>query len=218
MAMLLWGNSYGQDISEVSAVRSAYDEFKESTLSSKGAISAGRVTKATLEYYDEIRRAALTTTRENLQRMSLDKQILVLRMRMSLSHSDLKKMSGKDLFAYAVDQGWIANKRAREEDITDIKVTGNRAQAHGTISGQTTNQLVHFIKEDGAWKYDMIQVLNGIGPLFDDLHRQSGLGKEMFVSRIIENVTGRKPTDVDWNPRPAKQKATGQPATTGESK
>jgi hypothetical protein len=182
-----------------SDVQAAWDEFKSASLSNKGRAAANRVTSATHDYYAEIRDLALTATREQVQRMSIAKQVTVLGMRVRIDPEQLKNMSGRDLFIHAVDHGWIGKTSATDEGITGIVVTGDHARAEATNAGEPVGVYLHFIKEDGAWRLDMMQLMKVANAAFDAMQAQSGLNEEEFVTRVIETVTSERLSEDDWN-------------------
>ena len=182
-------------------VQAAWDELKSASLSNQGSVAADRVTKATHDHYAEIRDLALTATRDQLQGMSIAKQVTVLSMRVRIEPERLKEMSGRDLYIHAVDQGWIGKNSASEEGITGIVVTGDHAKAEITNAGEPVGQYMHFTREDGAWRLDVMQLMMLANAAFDAMQEQSGLSEEEFITRLIETVTSRRLTEDDWNPR-----------------
>jgi hypothetical protein len=203
---------------DVDAVQAAWDEFKEASLSSKGDNAANRVTNQTHDYYVEIRDAAITATREQLQGMSLARQVTVLGMRVRVPPSELRTMSGRDLFVHAVDKGWIGKNSASDEGITNIQVTGDHAHANATKAGLTAEHLIHFIKEDNTWRFDMMPMMKLANIAFDAMQKESGLNEEEFVSWLIENVTSKRLSEAGWNPPSTEQDAAVKLPARGELK
>lgn len=182
-------------------VQAAWDEFKSASLSNHGSIAANRVTKATHDYYAEIRDLALTANRDQIQQMSIARQVTVLGMRVRIEPERLREMSGRDLFVHAVDSGWIGKSSASDEGITGIVVTGDYAKAEATKAGEHVGLYMHFVKEDGEWRLDMMQLMKLANAAFDAMHEQSGLNEEEFIARVIETVTSKRLTASDWNPK-----------------
>ena len=180
-------------------VQAAWDEFKSASLSNHGSIAANRVTKATHDYYAEIRDLALTASRDQIQQMSIARQITVLGMRVRIEPERLREMSGRDLFVHAVDNGWIGKNSASDEGITGIVVTGDSAKAEATKAGDPVGLSMHFVKEDGEWRLDMMQLMKLANGAFDAMQKQSGLSEEEFITRTIEMVTSKRLTPSDWN-------------------
>lgn len=181
------------------AVQAAWDEFKEASLSGKGEIAASRVTESTHDYFTEICNEALKLSRDQMKLLALGRQVTVLGMRVRVPKETLETLTGRELFAYAVDKGWIGKNSATDEGITDIEVIGDSAHANATKAGQRIDQLMHFKKEDGMWRLDMTPMMGLVNMAFDAMQKDSGLGEEEFVSRLIEATTGKRLTDADWN-------------------
>ncbi len=181
-------------------VEAAWAEFKEASLSGKGEIAAGRVTSATHDYYEEIRKLALEGSRDELGKYVFMKRYIALSIRLRIPADRLRSMSGRELFVYSVDQGWIAKNSATDEGIREVTVTGDHARAVATKAGQPIGLYYHFVKEDGVWRLDMLQLMKFANAAFDRMLQHSGMTEAQFTKRFLEATTGKTVTDDLWIP------------------
>ncbi len=193
-------NTNSNPVGEEEAVQAAWDEFKEASLSGKGSLAAGRVTTATHERYDQYRLLALSGSKDELETHVLMTRITVLGIRLRTPADELRTMTGRDLFAHAVDQGWIGKNSATDEGIESIVITGDHARANITKNGQPTGLYLHFIKEDGIWRLDMLQIMKVAIAAFDQMFDESGMTEDVFIQRVLETTTGLVVTDDLWVP------------------
>lgn len=181
-------------------VRVAWAEFKDASLSGNGDVAANRVTRATHEYYDEIRRLALRANRKDLQTFVFAKRYTVLGMRLRVPKAQLNTMSGRDLFVHSIDRGWIGKNSATDVGIGAVTVTGDHARAVATEAGRPTGQYLHFIKEGGVWRLDMMQLMTVVNVAFDQMLRESGMSEDEFTKESLEATTGMMVTEALWTP------------------
>lgn len=186
-------------------VEAAWTDFKKASLSGQGEIAAGRVTSATHDYYEEIRKLALEASRDELGKYVFMKRYTALGMRLRMPAEQLRSMSGRELFVYSVDQGWIGKNSATDEGIGEITVTGDHARAVATKAGRPTRQYYHFVKKDGVWRLDMLQLMKFANVAFDQMLQDSGMTEAQFTKRFLEATTGKTVTDDLWIPPDAEQ-------------
>lgn len=186
-------------------MREAFAELKAATLSNQGQVASRRVTNATHDYYEEVRLLALQASRAELETHVLGKRITVLGIRLRTPAEQLTPMTGRELFAHAVDQGWIGKTTATDEGVGEIVVTGDHARVEVTRAGQPTGGYMHFIKEDGTWRADMMQLIKVTNPWFDRTLKESGLSEDEFTKRILEGISGKVVTEELWTPPAPKE-------------
>ena len=158
------------------------------------------MTNATHDYYEEIRTLALTADRARLKQLTLTWQMGILGMRLRLTAKQLTSMTGRDLFVYAVDQGWIGKDTVANQDIGKITVTGDHAHAPSTVGGKTTPLKMQFIRQDGVWRLDMMHMMKFANTVMDQLREQTGVPEDEFLDRVVATVTGKRLTDATWEP------------------
>lgn len=200
------------------AVEDAYLAFRAAVLAGDGRAAAELATEESWTFFGDLAVDALEADRSRLERMDIDRQLAVLVLRHGLTSQQLQSMSGQELLAQMIDEGWIwiaqawvtrdSLARAR---LSDFYVLTRRA----TASGQSV----------GSWPPDM-QWPAGLGAAFryerDDWRVQfhfkstehsrktrivsayfSGQkphNTEDYVYESLQRVTGRKAGPEIWGP------------------
>jgi hypothetical protein len=181
-------------------VRAAWAEFKAATLSGAGDVAASRVTNATHEYFGELRTLALEAERAHLETLVLERVFSVLLFRARLSRAELERMTGRDLYAHAVAKGWVGKNDTGALGIGDVEVIGDSASAMSTKVDVPTGLKLHFIRQDGAWRVDVMNLMKYANVAIDAMRKKSGLSEEEFLATMIQTLTGKKLTGELWNP------------------
>jgi len=70
-----------------------------------------------------------------------------------------KKQSCEQVFNLALAYGGSSLDEAKDVDVTDVKIDGDRARA--TIAVQNRKSQVALVKEDGAWKLGELDLTGG---------------------------------------------------------
>lgn len=185
---------------EKSAVALAWSQLKQAMLESDGEAAASRVTKVTHEYYEELRKAALSAERGQLEEMVFAKRFTVLAMRFRMTKEELTKMSGREVFVHAVEEGWVGKDGVTKVEIGEFTVAGAHASAPLLSAGRESGLVVHFDKEEGAWKLDMMQFMKFANLAFDKMLAESQFTEEEFTKKLLGAVTGREVTEEVWIP------------------
>lgn len=199
-ALLLAACGDSSDPAAEAEIRALWDRFKDATLNGKGEAAADCVTQETLDYYDRIRRLALHAERKELEGEALVWRYTVLSIRMRVPADRLAAMSGQDLFAHGVNEGWVGKESTQQQDIGKVSVRGDHASAPAVQGGKTTDLLFLFVRDGGQWRLDMMDLIRRVTPMFDRLRKDSGLSEEQFLGELIDETVGRPLTDADWKP------------------
>ena len=111
------------------AARETFMAYKYALLNNLGKEAADLISEKTIQHYAHLRSLALAGNLEELNALSAYNKLVVLNMRHTISGKMLKTMSAKDIFAYGVEQEWIAKEDIAPYDIGTISVYGAYASA-----------------------------------------------------------------------------------------
>lgn len=183
------------------AVERAFQDYKAAILGSDGTTASELVTQASRDLYRRYADEALTLDRPELGRLHVADRITVMMLRHSLGRTDLENMSGGEIVAYAVNHGWIGKEGAANLRLGNYEVDGDYAA--GTVlgpDGQPSPFKMQFQREEGAWRLDLVEMLNMSRMVIGYSIEQTGLSEDDFIMLMLEFSSGRKPGPEIWSP------------------
>lgn len=182
------------------AVRAAFEAYRAALLARDGDAALLHVSEATFEYYGEVQRMALYATADEVRARPLPDQLYVLMLRTRIPTERLRAMTPRELFAHGVVQGWIGEESTRTMQVGRIFVDGGRASAPVLQEGRPSPLHLHFVRQDGAWKWDMLGVIQLMDPLFRQLAEGAGATPEALLLQVVEGVAKRRLPPTVWDP------------------
>lgn len=123
------------------------------------------VSSDTFVYYEDLRRIALSSGREQLERLDLMTVLLVLQIRAKLSRAELEGLEGRELFRRAVSEGFVGSDTSGiplEEVWLDD--AGERAQIR-----VDAEPVIWLRLEQGSWRVDIPEMIRVLGPALEAL-------------------------------------------------
>jgi hypothetical protein len=192
--------SHAETSSEDTAVLNTFRGYKDAVLSGSGERAVNFVAKKTLDYYAELKDLALYGRAEQVKSLTLMDRLMIISLRHRIQPAALKAMSPKELFVYAVQNGWIGKDNVRRLDIDAVVISENSAKAAYRYDGQTVDLFFHFYKEDEGWKLDLLSVLRTGDAALQEALRSQGRDENEFIFTAIESVTGTPLPEGIWQP------------------
>lgn len=189
-----------EDSAEKSAIFETWEEFTSACHERSGETAATYVTEASHQYYAEIQKLATAASKEEVQGLPLGKQVTLLSMRLRIAPEKLMGMSGKGLLVHSIKEGWIGKPRSEDETIAEIEINKNTATARESVGGEITDHVVHFLKEGGKWKFDMLPTITVVDETFEVTCADSGESREDFVEALLKLITGESDVSSAWSP------------------
>lgn len=165
---------------DMAAARGLFLDYRRAIVNRRGKEAAALVSDKTIAYYDAMRIAALEQPAGDVRSAPLFDKMMILLLRARLPKEDLQRWSGRDLFIYAVDQGWVGDDL---QGLEPGKITIAGAEAHiGMQSGgKALPRSMGFraYREGAAWRLDVMSVaqaaepalLEQLGKLHPDIDR-----------------------------------------------
>lgn len=185
---------------EEQAIRHVFASYRTAVLSGDGEVGAKLLSQTTIEYYDQMRHLALYGSGETVRNLSLINQMQVLLFRARMDPMHLKSMSGHDVLAYAIKQGWTGKSSIVQLQIGKVLIEDPVAVAHGVFNGQDAGPAFRFVKEAGAWRFDLLPMLQASNAALQMSAMQQGISERDFMLILIESVVGRKLGPEMWEP------------------
>jgi hypothetical protein len=190
---------------EEARVREAFRQYKDALLQQDGEVAVTLVSAATLAYYEDMRRLAVTAGRPEIEAQSLTNRLFITMLRHEIGATELAGMSEKEVFVFAVDEGLVGAEGTIEAiDIGEITVSDDTATGEAVSQGQPSGISWEFRREDGAWKIHFVELLQLANIALEQAARESGLDDTEFIFTLVETVSGRAvPTDIWEKPKRA---------------
>jgi hypothetical protein len=194
------------DVSDEQAIRAAFDGYREAILAHRGVEAAALVTDDIFDYMDSMRQAALTASADHTRRKTLMDKIMVLSLRARISLTDLKEMTGRELFAHSVDLGMNGDSsRGLEADV--IEIHGDTAKVGLRKDGQTVPPSIgfRFAKSGGTWRLDVMSATRLATTALPDMLAAIDPDPDVAIAKVIELSSGKPVSKTIWEPlAPAK--------------
>lgn len=180
---------FTQSAEALSDIRACYEAYRQALLDQRGEDAAGLVTVNTREHYAFYQQAALHAPAEFVLRLSAIDGITVLRIRHGVPLELLQHMTGADVFAHSVNLGWIGRDSVTHNEIGEIVVCGDWAEAECITSGGRTPMRFRFEREQGAWKLDLLMTLHQTAPVFENIVSSEDMSRgEALMSFLCQVV------------------------------
>lgn len=179
------------------AVREIFSAYKYALLNDLGSEAADLISEKTLRHYDQLRQLALTGEANELKELPSFNRLVVLAIRHNVAAPILRKMQGKDIFAYGVKNQWVAKDSVAPFELGNITIYGNYAGGDISLSGTPTSSQLEFRKENGVWRLNLMPLLERVGrERSAQLNSQQDENKAILG--IIEQMSGRKVDASIW--------------------
>lgn len=199
---------------DAESVGRCFQDYRSAILDRRGEAAAGLVTTQTIGEYERYVGWALSADRATLESLSLINRFQVFLLRQRIPVETLKRLDGRSAFVYAVDRDWIGKDSVVRTTLGTVTVAGNRASAEVLVGGQRAPHRFQFSKENGSWRFDLVQLLPSTDQALKTVARQRGMSEDEFIFSLIESVSGRRVEPTIWVPV---QKRTGAVSSSAAS-
>lgn len=186
--------------SEDANVRKAFDGYKYAVLNELGEDASQLVTQSTIDYFGEMQQLALHGSGTDVRAQSIVNQMQILTFRHRMHAEQLKLMSPRKVFVYAVDQGWVGKNGVVTLDSGPVSVSGDIATIDIFKNGIPTGLKFRLQREAGSWKLDLMPILALGNQAFKLIAKQQRISEEYLVLSLLESVSGQRVPDSIWNP------------------
>jgi hypothetical protein len=188
------------EASGAAAVKQGFLNYKGALAARDGPRAAAAVSRNSLDYYDEIRRLALTASKQDLDAIEGTERMLVLGMRHQAPKALLESATPVELLAHAVDAGIVSDASGAVTGLGEVKIDGGLARAFVVIDGKPTRNVLQFAHEDGVWKFDLEFAMRSSSGLIAAIASQSGLSEDAVILNLLAQGSGRLVGPEIWQP------------------
>ncbi len=182
------------------AVRKVFNSYRSALLAGDGSTAAAFLTRSTYDYYDAVRRLALTGDAKTVQDQPLSDQMQILLYRARVPRARLESLSAAGLIAHSIDQGWIGRSSAEKIQPGEVKVRGDAALVHVVIDGEDRGPGFRFDREEGAWRLDLVPVMRATDKSLRMALQRNGMSESDFMLAVVERAVEREVGIEAWIP------------------
>jgi hypothetical protein len=126
-------------------------------------------------------------------------RLVVLAIRHNIPPPTLRKMQGRDIFSFGIKNQWVAKDSVAPFELGNVNVYGSYASGEVLNSGRRSSSLLEFRKEDGAWRVNLLPLLERVSK-----ERSAQLNsypdENKAIVAILEQISGRKVDPAIWTP------------------
>jgi hypothetical protein len=170
-----------------------FAEFRSAVGQGSGEKAAQLLSKETAALYERLRRAAITTARADLERLSIVEVFGVLSLRHTFSKKELEANTGKSLLAKALVSDPASREALGRIEIDQITYKQDVAIATMKHNGKPVpDTVLTFRKQGNSWKWDLEQYSQQAVGRFETMRLEQKLSKIDFAMRLLRRQYGDK--------------------------
>jgi len=175
---------------DTGAVHKAFETYTKAALAKDGATAQGVLASTVSAYYDKARGLALTGTEADLAAISPTRRLTVYVLRAEVEPGALRDGKPADLVEASFDKGLVGENGITNLALGKVVVTGDKAVAPAVIGGQEAPYDVEFLRERGAWKVDIVPLMELADEGFTAAAKEQGSTVESMVDGILVSKYG----------------------------
>jgi hypothetical protein len=175
---------------EAAAIRGRFADYGEAVRAGDGDRVVALVDAETVRFYERMKDAALTMPAAEVKRQQVVEQITLLMFRVGRSRDELAGARVSELLAGTLGHGAGMDVTAGIA-LTDLRVEGDRARVAITKDGQRSSFDLHFVREDGEWKFQLTRLMSTVNA---HLTQQLDITTEELVTMTLKVAGGDEST------------------------
>ena len=188
---------------DVSGVEAAFEGYRTAALAADGETAVQHISQRTLDAFEVYRTQALTADGATVRVLPVMDRLMVATLRVQVGAERLSAMNGRDLFVYTVSEGMVGETSMRTAQMEAVRIDGDSAVADFVARGPRA-PILEFHREDGAWKWDMMPVMDLGSEAFAEQARQAGMDVDELIFMSLSILAG-EPIDESIYDSPASE-------------
>lgn len=196
---------------EKRAVRRCFEDYKKSIIEGRYEQTSNYLDKKTIAYYDNIAQMARIGDSNAISNLKILDQIAILLTRVSANQEQIKSFNGKSIFNFFIKNDFVNKEGMLNVWIAGVEIDGNFAIGQidskklkelnpNNASRKKENPFVHFYKEDGKWKMNLLSMLKLLEPILQKALIEKEQKIPDFLFDVVEEQTGKRPSSLIWLP------------------
>jgi len=165
-----------------------------------GESAVAAISKATLDRYEVFQQMALSARADAINALPLGERFYVLYYRHKYSAKVLQSVTGRELYAHGITTRSERVKTPGAIDLEIVELNEDSAVGGITRDDQKTGATLHFVREDGSWKLNMLPTIEKASSYFAAKAKENGLREnEYLFGEIFRATDGVVPSSI-WTP------------------
>lgn len=179
-----------RESSEASAIRESFEAYRKALLEQDGEAASEWVSQSTIDMYEHQVSWARTASRDEVLALGFMNRLQIALLRQQVPRDTLRIATGRSMFAYAVDKGWISRNSVLKVRLGEIREAYGKAVVTLWAEGKKTNERFFFVKENGRWGLDLTKTFQGADVLLQQQAKRQGLTENAFILLAVEALSG----------------------------
>lgn len=181
-------------------IRQSFDSYRNAALSNDGAVAVQFLTNSTIQYYDGLLHKTIYADEDSLRSDSVNTRFTVLLVRHVATKDEILALQNdRDYIVFVLNKGLAGESGLAQIELGDVYITGDEAFVSLAESTAPEEQL-HFIRENGTWKIDLVHTIAFADTLFLQLIDSLNTSEEEFVELTLLLKNGKPPSTNIWQP------------------
>ncbi len=185
---------------DTDAVKQTFANYRQALLSQNGMQAAELVTEETIAQYKKYVDWATTATKDELMKLNLMNRLQVILIKHRVPRDMLLNANGKDIFAYAVDNGWIGKASVMNTSLGEVQVASDSAVAEVLVQEKRVPTKFNFLRQAGTWRFNLLQTMAGANMALKAMIMKQGVTENDFIITSAENLSGTEVPEDIWQP------------------
>jgi len=185
---------------EATAVKRGFAEYKAALKQRDGTRAAETVSHNSFDFYDRMRKLALSAPREELALLEGTERMLVLALRLQAPLDLLTSATPEELVAHAVSTETITDTGVARTELGEIRTEGELARGWVVVDGNPTQGVLQFVREGGRWKFDLEFAMQSSAGLIEAIAQQNGLTEDEVILKLLEQGVEQPVGPEIWQP------------------
>lgn len=182
-------------------VHESFELYREAILAGDGEMAVQYLNQASIDYYDDLLKAALYLKESEFERRTILDKMMILRLRMNFTAKELKNMNGKELIVYSIQKGWIGKSSVVNIELSEeTKIKGDWATIEVLQNGQGSDLNFIFQKENDIWKLDINEIFKITNMTLAYFVQQSDYTEKEFIEMVLESADNKKVQKSHYKP------------------
>ncbi len=188
---------------EVTEIQESYQKYKTAILESNGENAFESIDQTSTDHYEKLLDWALNGSKSTVESLDPVDMFMVLSIRQRINKKDLKKMKGKDLLIYTIENEWTNKGTVSKTELGEIQKRGeNIARAPMSVNKANTNTFVEFTRadKDAEWKMNLISLSKNVNEQLIRMAGDRDKTESELVIEMIKQITKTEITEDIWSP------------------
>ncbi|MBN1952703.1 MAG: hypothetical protein JW801_15990 [Bacteroidales bacterium] len=181
-------------------IRSCFEGYRSAILAAQGEKALDWVDKSTIRYYERMLELVFTADKTTVEQLGFMDRMMVLTIRYRVDPELLRRMDGKSLFIYAVNQGMIGKNSVSGLELGNVKVSGDSAKGIMESNGQASPYFFQFDREADGWKIDLTSVMKPAEDALCAYLKAQDIQENDFIFMALEMLGENPPGESLWDP------------------